>query len=155
MGLLSRQLELLAERRAALCDEIAEIDRKLASVAKAIGVDLSEAAPDPVGPPLAKREHPGSKGSMAQYIRDFFREADRGYTRKELKEIVRKVNAKFEESISRNENGFYNAVKRAISANDIAEIDGVLYDFSRAPSGENTQSLFPSNVSILKTTTDQ
>jgi hypothetical protein len=155
LDVLARQLELLGERRQALIDEILEIDRKLASIAKTMGVDVSEVRADPVGPPLPKRSvDPRSEGTMPQFLRDFLSKADRGYTRKELKEVLRNADPKFAASLNRNENGFYNAVKRLIGSNQALEIEGVIYDAARAPRDQEPQ-LFGGNVTLLKTAADQ
>lgn len=157
--LITRQLELWAEQRAEFKRQIDEIDRKIAEAAKALGVDLSEALmPEPDLPRLpTHKPHHRSEGSFAQYIRDFMANADRGYTRVELKAALREADPRSAEMINRNENLFYNTVKRLIDR-DLSEIDGVLYDKRRAPLDDGlgaTPIERWANVTHLKTATDQ
>lgn len=143
--LLSRQFELLTERREALVREIDDIDRKLLSAAKSMGLDPADVSASETFAlsPLPRREDRRTKGSMAEFIREFMQNADRGYTRIELKAEVRNADAKFGAMIDNNENGFYNAVSRLLRRDKVLkEIDGVLYDARRAPAPENIVNLF-------------
>jgi hypothetical protein len=154
LDLITRQLELWGEQRADLQRQIDEIDAKLAGAAKALGIKPQESAID-VGalPRLPKRDgSPGKDGTMAQFIREFLASADRGHTRAELKAAVRDADSRFAEMITRNENGFYNAVKRLIKGGGAVDIDGVLYDARRAPEGGGeaaAPSTLPPNVTLF------
>lgn len=138
--LISRQLDLLLDKRSGLQKEIDEIDARLTEVGKTLGLDIDEIIAT-ASQRLPKRSAERREGTMTQCIRDILSNAQQGVTRPELKELVRTSDEKFADMLRRNENGFYNAVKRGIDRQEIREIDGVLYDFNRAPEEDGTSSV--------------
>ncbi len=95
---------------------------------------------------------------MSQFIRDFMAQADKGYTRAELRAQVAAANPDFAKRLKHNPNPFYNTIKRLLRR-ELVDIKGVLYDARRAPAQANSDPddrlPFPSNVTPLKTATDQ
>ena len=148
--LIKRQLELWAEQRAQLQEKIDEIDKKLIGAAKALGIEVPEGRAVGLDPlPLRRMVDARKEGTMAQFIRDFLANADRGYTRAELKKAVREADPKFADILNRNENSFYNTVLRFINKEgSVKDIGGVLYHALRAPTPEQVAGL-PDNVTLF------
>lgn len=158
VALITRQLELWAEKREALQTQIDEIDRKIANAAKSVGLDPAEfegqinLAPLPIRPVDGRTE-----GTMTQAILDRLQASDKGLTRIELRNLVAATSEEFGRRIKHNPNPFYNAVKRLLDREHIVDLAGVLYDARRAPKVDQGGNglPFPPNVTQLKTATDQ
>lgn len=150
---ISNELAALQAKRDALAGEISEINRKIANIARQLGIEppeqpmstLSRLAP----PPPVDQRH---IGSVPEAMMQVLREADRGYTRPELKKILRDGPAG--ESVRKNENTYYNAVKRYLTAGKIVEIGGYIYHPDRAPleNGESDPrgTHLPANVTLFE-----
>lgn len=146
---IASELTALQGKRDALVSEVSEIDGKIAAIAAQLGLKAS--APTPLArlaPRVVDKRHVGTvPEAMMQVLLD----ADRGYTRAELKQELRK--GPMGDSIRKNENTYYNAVKRYLDNDKIVERGGYLYHPDRAPlpDGEADPSgrHLPSNVSNL------
>ena len=157
LRVITDELAALQEKRDVLAAEIEEIDGKLARIADQLGVKL----PGTVSLPrlTAQKAHPRFAGSMPEAMMKFLLEADKGYSRAEVKAALR--DGPNGETIRKNENTYYNAVKRYIQTGKIVEINGLLYHPDRAPTeasdADRTDSL-PENVTLFtskKTAADQ
>lgn len=149
--LITEQLSSLFSKRDELLRDVAAIDAKIEGIANQLGVELPAAPADL--PRLHHRPRVDKRyaGSLPEAIVDTLLSATRGYTRAELKAVLRDTPAG--ETIKKNENTYYNAVKRYIGADKIVEIDGLLYHPDRAPLPEGqddpTGKHLPSNVASL------
>lgn len=145
--LISDQLLALTKEREDLLAKVDEIDAKMQGIAKQLGVELP--APTSALPrlPHEPQPHPKYVGSMPAAMMDILLHAERGYTRVELKKLVRESEAG--EAVKKNENTFYNAVKRYLDKNKIVDIDGLLYHPDRAPQIDEGD-MFPPNVTRLR-----
>lgn len=149
---ISNELAGLEAKRDMLAGEISEINRKIANIARQLGIDPPEqpisTLPRLAPPPLDQRHIGTLPEAMMQVLRD----ADRGYTRPELKKILRESPSG--ESVRKNENTFYNAVKRYLAAGKVVEIDGYIYHPDRAPlaNGESDPqgTHLPTNVTLFE-----
>lgn len=72
---------------------------------------------------------------MTQWLREFFARADRGYSRAELKEIVRGV-PDFAPMVSGTRSGFYEAVRRLAAEGSLIEASGLLYPANGSGRGQ-------------------
>lgn len=72
---------------------------------------------------------------MTQWLREFFARADRGYSRAELKDVVRGV-PEFASMVSRRRSGFYEAVRRLAAEGSVVEMSGLLYPAAGSARGE-------------------
>ncbi|WP_186729024.1 hypothetical protein [Sphingomonas panacisoli] len=122
-----------------LLTEIAAIDQKLLVAANALGLTPEEIEAPAPAPRLEKRVDARSAGTMSGWVRDFFKTADRGYTRTELREVIANHDPAFADALRKNMNGFYNLVGRAIGREEIKDVRGVLYPFDRAPIDDDEQ----------------
>jgi hypothetical protein len=64
--------------------------------------------------------------------------ADAGLSRGELKTAL--LASKFRENVLRNENGYYNAIKRCLNRTEIVEVGRRLYHPSKAPDPQKAET---------------
>lgn len=149
--IMERFEEMVAERDAHL-QEAARINEKLLSIAVQLGIDdPTSVIGEKVVPNRLPKEDKRSEGTMSAAMLELLYAADRGYNRRELRELVEET-PKFKEQLDRNTNSFYNNVSRFLKAGKIVEIDGLLYHVDRAPlpEGEDDPSgQHLSNVATL------
>lgn len=158
--MIGEQLSALQARRAVLVDEVELIDSKMAKIAAQLGIELPEqGSPSLPRLPLPQKSNKRYEGSLPETMMGLLLEADRGYSRPELKAALLKTAAA--PTVIKNENTFYNAVKRYIKADKLVEIEGLLYHPNRAPLEEDDgldSTRLPANVTLFeqkKTATDQ
>jgi hypothetical protein len=147
---ITDQLKALHHDRAEHVRRIQEIDAKVAVIAKQLGVE-----PPAPSPPMERLAPPPDKrvaGSMPERMMDILYGASAPFTRLTLKAALRD-DPQVGDTVRRNENTFYNAVKRYLDRGKIVELDGYLYHPDRAPLPDGTEDPtgqhFPSNVSSL------
>jgi hypothetical protein len=73
-----------------------------------------------------------SAGTMMQFLREFFAAVDRGYSRREIKEILR-ADPRFTAMIERGRSGHSRAIMDLVKRREIVELGGLLYGANRAP----------------------
>ncbi|MEA3049182.1 MAG: hypothetical protein QOG84_1018 [Sphingomonadales bacterium] len=146
------EMEALQSERATHVARIVEIDRKAAKIAELLGVSLASSPASTPSIPRLQREDRRSAGTMSQAMLEILLKAEKGYTRLELKEEIRKT-PKFAEQLDRNVNAYYNNVLRYIRGGKIVEVDGLMYHPDRAPLPEGEEDPsgrhLPPNVSPL------
>lgn len=84
---------------------------------------------DPVNKPDFR-----SMGTMTQFLREFFAAAERGYSHREIKEILR-AQPRFKPKIERSRSGHAAAIKSLVKRREIVDVGGLLYWSARAPRG--------------------
>lgn len=67
-----------------------------------------------------------SNGSMAQFTREFLVANPKGWTRKELQQVLRAQPA-FSGQFERNPGAYFNMIRRLALRRDIEERDGLLF----------------------------
>jgi len=67
-----------------------------------------------------------SRGTMTQFLRDHFAAAGRGYSRREIKELLR-AEPRFRGRIERARSGHANAIRALLDRGEIVELGGLLY----------------------------
>jgi hypothetical protein len=63
---------------------------------------------------------------MTQFLREFFAAADRGYSRQEIKEVLR-AQPSFKPMIERPRSGHVGAIKSLLRRREIVDLGGMLY----------------------------
>lgn len=144
-SVLQDKLRRLADERASLLAKIGDIDAKLLEIAQLMGVDVADLVRhSPLPPSRQPKADLRRAGSMIEFVIDTTRQADNGLTRGELRTIL-KAHPVFGPKTTRNENGFYNTVKRALSRLEIIERNGRLYGPGNAPA----DPALPANVTLF------
>jgi len=134
LQMINDQLAGLYEERTRLVDRVMAIDEQIAKVARSLGID-GGGIPEVSNVPRLSRPDLRSVGTMAEKISMILLAADRGYTRGDLRDELKKE-PKFADSINRNANTFYNNVARMLKTNRVKEVDTLLYHPDRAPSDD-------------------
>jgi hypothetical protein len=125
---VTKQIRRLTDQRAELVRQLAEIDARLAQVAQVLNIasDSLVASPSPVK--IDSRR----AGSLIETAIQMLFDAENGYARPELKNLL-KAHPSHADSLRRNENSYYNMVKRAVGRKEIEERNGRLYHPSKVP----------------------
>jgi hypothetical protein len=136
--LVTRQFDAWREERTEHQRAIDEIDRKVADAARTLGIDPAQI--QAATPGRLPRRDGRTDGTMTEFMRECFDKADKGLTRMELKEMVRR-DPRYTDKM-KNENVYYNLIKRLIVRGEVVERDGALYAAHRAPlaDGEDDES---------------
>lgn len=127
---LIAQIRSWEAERDELRARLKEIDERLALLVTNAGLDpsLVQFSPAPAPPKIDGRR----AGAMIQAALDMLKEAPNGLSRVELKSALR-THPVHGERVRRNENGFYNMVKRGLDRGEFVEVNDRLYLPERAP----------------------
>lgn len=149
---IQQQLTSLHEKRSEHLATIHEIDGKIAGIAKQLGLPSDQVA----SPNLTRLSAPVDRrisGSLPDRMLEILRDADVPHTRVSMKAALLN-DPKHGDTIRKNVNTFYNAVKRYLDKGKIVEQGGYLYHPDRAPLPEGqddpTGQHLPANVSPIR-----
>jgi hypothetical protein len=68
---------------------------------------------------------------MTQFLRELFATADRGYSRQEIKELLR-AQPRFKSMIERSRSGHASAIRTLLKRREIVDLAGLLYRSDQA-----------------------
>lgn len=126
---LISQIRAWEAERDELKARLEEIDGRLALLVANAGLDPSLVQFAAAPPPKVDGRR---AGAMIQTALDMLKEAPNGLSRIELKSALR-AHPVHGEKVRRNENGFYNMVKRGIDRSEFVEVNERLYLPEKAP----------------------
>lgn len=153
LAAIVEQLTSLQAERATLSARVDEIDGEMAFIAKRLGVNADDFRPESTLPRLSATVDKRHVGSMPERVLEILLNAEGPMTRTDVKKVL-KADERFAPSINKNENTFYNNVKRYIRTDKIIERDGFLYHPDRAPLPEGSDDPdgkhFSANVSPIR-----
>lgn len=150
LQLVSSQFESLLCEREEHLRKAAEVEQRLRLIGEQLGIELPfDSKPSPT---RLVSEDKRSTGTMSARMLSILLEANRGYSRVELRDELA-MEPKFYEQLTRNLNSYYNNITRYLRSGKVVEVNGLLYHPNRAPLPEGevdpTGQHLPANVTTL------